>query len=216
VAVSAPNSAETCAECATPLPAGARFCPGCGEPVESTTVVRERPEPTLYGVPPGRGLGERLAQARARMGSTLDSLAARRRAARDVVRLRQELLWIGQERRAQLTALGEAAYAEDAAGIEAGRQAVAALDERDQRVRAELDQVLEEARDRVEQARLEVQETQMIQPPQEPYPPPDEGTPPVPPATPEPYPPPDEGTPPQPPSVPEPGPEPRPGSSNPG
>jgi hypothetical protein len=177
--------------------------------------VVEKPEPRLYGVPPGRGFAERLGRVRARAASTLDVLATRKRAAGEVVRLRQELLAIGQERRERLVALGEAAYAEDAVAVGAGRSAVAALDEREGRVNAELEQVLQDARGRVERARLEVQETQMIQP-TEPYPPPDEGTPPTPEPVPEPYPPPDEGTPPRPPDIPEPGPDPRPGSSTPG
>jgi hypothetical protein len=142
---------------------------------------------------------------RARIGAALETVAARGRAGKEAVLLRNRLVRLRAHRRDLLAAFGDAVYrGDDAEPLRAQLQEVdaqaAALEE-------EVQQLAIVTRDRIEKARFAVQATQMVELP-EPYPPPDEGTPPAPAEVPEPLPPPDEATPPQPDPVPTPGPEP--------
>ena len=52
--MSASEVAPSCTECGAPLPATARFCPGCGRPVDSGTgtTVREEVPPSETGPVP--------------------------------------------------------------------------------------------------------------------------------------------------------------------
>lgn len=150
-------------------------------------------------------------RARERTGWTVESLAVRSAANREVLRVRGALLAAEARRESLLRELGEAVYTGDAAATETLTRQVSDVDDEVGRLEATMRAVAEETSERVARGRRRVQPT-LIEPPQpapvpEPSPPPDEGTPPQPPRIPEPSPPPDEGTPPTPAPVPEPGPQ---------
>jgi hypothetical protein len=150
--------------------------------------------------------------ARERAGSLLETWRARASATAEMRRINSGLAVVESQRRTALIELGEAAHRGDGLAEAGVRARLSELDEREARLRGELDSRLEHAGERIRKARLSVEETIMVTPsqPNEPYPPPGEATPPQPAVVPEPYPPPDEGTPPTPAPTPEPGPQPDP------
>jgi hypothetical protein len=163
-------------------------------------------------------------RVRARAGYTVDALAARSRARRDLMRLRRELLELDGDRERALRELGEAVYEGDRKGTKRLRAELAELDARSERKEAEMTTLAAETREQLERARLQVRPTEMVEIPEPPRPPepspnpsPEPATPvpepgpapvpePGPTPVPEPYPPPDEGNPPEPARIPEPGP----------
>jgi hypothetical protein len=166
-----------------------------------------------------------LGRLRARAGYTVDAFATRSRAARELARVRRELMELDGQRERGLRALGKTVYRNDRAGTKRLREELAELDEKIDRKEAEMATIAAQARERIESSRLEVQRTEMVEVPEPPRPPgtdpspgpqiptPDPGPPtpapvpePSPTPVPEPYPPPDEATPPEPARIPEPGP----------
>ncbi|MES1248987.1 MAG: zinc-ribbon domain-containing protein [Actinomycetota bacterium] len=141
-----------------------------------------------------------------RTRSAWEELRARSTAAADVRRLQSALLYVDDERRQALHELGAAAHARDSTGEAAARAKLSELDERERRLRRELDGRLEAAGERIRKAKLPVQETMLVVP-AEPGPPPDEADLPEPATVPEPYPPPDEADLPEPARIPEPSPD---------
>jgi hypothetical protein len=144
-------------------------------------------------------------EARERARTGIETLRARQQAAAEARRIQNALFLVESDRRTALHDLGLAAHRGDTAAEGAARAHLAELDGRETALRAQLDEALVEAGERIRKARLPVQDTMMVLP-QEPTPPPDEGTPPTPAVVPEPYPPPDEADPPEPARVPEPSP----------
>jgi zinc ribbon protein len=142
---------------------------------------------------------------RERARSSWETFRARSTAAAEVRRIQSGLLLLEAERKSALADLGAAAHNHDGTAESAARARLTELDEREAALRAQLDEQLTLAGERIRKARLPVQDTMMVLP-SEPSPPPGEATPPQPAVVPEPYPPPDEATPPQPAKVPEPGP----------
>jgi len=136
-------------------------------------------------------------EVRERARSRLEEWRARSGAAAEARKIQSGLLLIEAERRSALADLGAAAHAGDGTAEAAARARLTEIDEREAALRAQLDERLTEAGERIRRARLPVQETMMVLP-SEPSPPPGEATPPEPAVVPEPYPPPDEATPPQP------------------
>ena len=67
-------------------------------------------------------------------------------------------------RRDALQELGAAAHAGDSTAEEAGRGRLTELDAREAQLRAELDEVLGQANERIRKAQLPVQETQLVPP----------------------------------------------------
>lgn len=143
---------------------------------------------------------------RERARSSWETFRARSTAAAEARRIQSGLLLIESERKSALAQLGAAAHAHDGTAEAAARAKLTELDEREAALRAQLDEQLDLAGERIRKAKLPVQDTMMVLP-SEPSPPPGEATPPQPAVVPEPYPPPDEATPPQPARVPEPGPD---------
>jgi hypothetical protein len=205
--------ASSCDNCGAALPQGARFCPECGtrlEPAAEDTAVQPAPA-QIPALPEPRRFGVALGNLRARAAHSVEALATRSRARRDVLRVRQELLELGGERERRLRELGQAVYDDDRKGTKRLRAELSELDARIERKEAEMATIEAEAQERIEQGRLEVQPTQMVEIPEPPSPNPSPDPAPVPepgPPTPvpEPYPPPDEATPPEPARIPEPGP----------
>ncbi len=138
-----------------------------------------------------------------RAESLWETLRAQAAASAHAKRIQSGLFIVDSERRAALLALGEAVYLNDTPASSAARTRLAEIDAREAELRADLDDGLAAAGERIRKVRLAVQPTEMVLP-TEPSPPPGEATPPQPAVVPEPYPPPDEMTPPQP----DPGPEP--------
>jgi len=205
-----PRRRASCANCGAALPKRALFCPECGTRLEAaadraTAVlpVGERAERA-----PGNAA---LARLRARARYTVDAVATRSRARRELLRLRRDLLELAGERRRRIRELGEAVYDGDRQGTKRLRAQLSELDARIERKEAEMATIVAEAQERIEHGRLEVQRTEMVEIPEPPSPNPSpdpapapEPGPPTP--VPEPYPPPDEATPPEPARIPEPGP----------
>jgi hypothetical protein len=158
---------------------------------------------------PDSGLTRASFDARERARSSWETLRARQVAAAEVRRIQNALHLLESDRRAALLDLGAAAHARDSTAEAAVRARLDELDTHETHLRAELEEGLGAADERIRKARLPVQETVMVLP-NEPSPPPGEANPPQPAIVPEPYPPPDEGTPPQPARIPEPGPDPAP------
>jgi hypothetical protein len=156
---------------------------------------------------PDSGMTRASVDARERARSSWETLRARQVATAQARSIQHGLLLLESDRRSALHELGVAAHAGDTTAEAGVRARLAALDAQESELRAQLDEALGDAHERIRKARLPVQETMMVLP-TEPYPPPDEGTPPQPAVVPEPYPPPDEGTPPQPAQIPEPSPDP--------
>jgi hypothetical protein len=150
-------------------------------------------------------------RVRERAGWTVESLALRSAAGRELTRLRREAFEAQARREALLRSLGAAVYDGDAEATQKLTDELRTVDHELHELEARMHAIAEETRERIERGRSSVEPT-LIEPPQppsipEPSPPPDEGTPPQPPVIPEPSPPPDEGSPPQPAPVPEPGPQ---------
>jgi hypothetical protein len=161
---------------------------------------RRKPKGTM-----ARSTAEALDSFRARAGVAADSLATRGRAARRVIALRRELQRMSVLRARLLFELGDAVYRGDDQATETARGQVEELDELAAQREAEMEAVVAHAQERLRRRKLEVQETEMVEIPEEPAAPGEED--PVGPTViPEPYPPPDEGSPPQPAIIPEPGP----------
>jgi hypothetical protein len=163
--------------------------------------ARRKPEGAV-----ARSTAEALDAFRTRAGVAAGSLATRGRAAGRLITLRRELQRMGQLRGRLLFELGEAVYRGDEQGMETAREQVKELDELAAQREAEMQAVVAGTQQRIHQRRLEVQQTEMVELPEDPSPTPGEVSPPEPARIPEPYPPPDEATPPEPAVIPEPGP----------
>ena len=169
-------------------------------------VAQRKPDGAL-----ARRSARTLTRVRDRAGWTVESLALRSAAGRELTRLRRQAFDAASRRNTLLRELGVAVYEGDAQATETLTDEIRNVDDALGELEARMHAIAEDTRERMQQGRLRVQPT-LIEPPQqppipEPSPPPDEGTPPQPPVVPEPSPPPDEGTPPQPAPVPEPGPQ---------
>ncbi len=161
-------------------------------------VARRKPDVAPVALPT-----DALAHVRGRAGAAVEELAARSRAAGELLRLRRQHAALHDRRRGLLAELGAAVYAEDHPETERVRSELHALDRHLHTLESAMANVAAGAHERIENARLAVQPTEMVEIP-EPYPPPDEGNLPGPVIVPEPSPPPDEITPPQPDPVPTP------------
>jgi uncharacterized protein YdcH (DUF465 family) len=179
-------------------------------------VVQRKPEGAAARISAGT-----IGAARARAGYAVDAIATRSRAAREIGRVRRELLGFGGTRERLLRELGESVYRDDRKGTKRLRAELAELDVQIESKEGEMATIAAEARERMQRARLQVQPTELVEVPEpprpspdpSPIPAPDPGPPtpapvpePSPTPVPEPYPPPDEATPPEPAQVPEPGP----------
>jgi hypothetical protein len=111
--------------------------------------------------------------ARERARSSWETLRARQTAAAEARRIRTALLLLESERRSALQELGAAAYTQDSTAEAPVRARLAELDAHETQLRAELDEALGEADERIRKARLPVQETVLV-PPAEPASPPGE------------------------------------------
>jgi len=164
--------------------------------------ARRKPSGTM-----SHATAQALDTFRSRSRVAAESLAARRRATRQLYAMRQELGQMAVRRDRLLFELGEAVYRGDEEAIEEARSRVEELDLHAAEREAEMQQVVESTEHVLAQRRLEVQQTEVAEVPEEPATPaPGELNPPEPARIPEPYPPPDEGSPPQPAVIPEPGP----------
>jgi len=110
------------------------------------------------------GIGSRLGLARVSAGTWAG-------ASREVIGLRRELRTLRSEREAQQSALGEAAYREDAADVEALRERLRELDERIEGRERAIEDVMSRARMRVKRERASVEPTQQFAVAEEPPPP---------------------------------------------
>jgi hypothetical protein len=102
--------------------------------------------------------------ARERARSSWDTLRVRQVATAEARRIRSALMHVESERRQAIHELGAAAHAGDADAEALVRARLAELDERETRLRAELDEVLGEANERIRKAQLPVQETMLVPP----------------------------------------------------
>jgi ABC-type multidrug transport system fused ATPase/permease subunit len=102
--------------------------------------------------------------ARERARSSWDTLRVRQVATAEARRIRSALMHVESERRQAIQELGAAAHAGDADAEALVRARLAELDERETRLRAELDEVLGEANERIRKAQLPVQETMLVPP----------------------------------------------------
>lgn len=232
----------SCARCGAENADGRRFCVNCGLELEvhsGDTAIEQLPadEPGQVPVKIVRAeprlvravttplhairessLGRETARAADRALAGVDvafaSLAARSHAGRELRRLRRNLAESMQRREFLLRDLGAAVYRGDEQATERVKTEIRLVDESMEETRKMMEEIPEQAEERVRATRLEVQQTQIVQPEvPEPYPPPGEADPPQQPDVPEPYPPPGELDPPVPPDLPEPSPEREPGQS---
>jgi hypothetical protein len=102
--------------------------------------------------------------ARERARSSWDTLRARQLATAETRRIRSALMVLESDRRDALQELGAAAHAGDSIAEEAGRARLTELDAREAQLRAELDEVLGQANERIRKAQLPVQETELVPP----------------------------------------------------
>jgi hypothetical protein len=100
---------------------------------------------------------------RGRADATIETLAARAQARRQVRRIDSEVEQLERSRSEAVVQLGEAAYAEDAAGIERLRGELAAADSALAAKRAERDAILAETEERVGDAQLRAQPTERLE-----------------------------------------------------
>ena len=142
---------------------------------------------------------------RERAGVAADSFATRGRVTTRLLALRRELRRLEAARRRLLYELGVAVYRDDEEETAVARQRLTELDETWRQREGEMQTVIAQAQDRIRRRRLEVQQTEMVELPDQPGSP-GEQEPAGPAVIPEPYPPPDEGSPPEPAVIPEPGP----------
>ena len=145
---------------------------------------------------------EEVRNARERAGSVIESLAVRGRARQELLRTRQELHVLAQQREREIYALGYAVYEGNDEQIEAAQEVLRRTQEAIAVKEAQMQTIVADAEAQIQRSRLQADSTNVIEPPQpgptdpggpvpvpEPYPPPDEGTPPTPEPVPEPYPP---------------------------
>jgi hypothetical protein len=103
-------------------------------------------------------------EARERARSSWETLRARQVAAAEARSIRGALMTLESGRRAALQELGAAAHAGDSTAEEAARGRLTELDAQEAQLRAELDEVLGQANERIRKAQLPVQETQLVPP----------------------------------------------------
>lgn len=120
-------------------------------------VGRRQPDAAL-----ARASVETVDSVRARAGYAVELLRTRSAARREVLRRRTELMELAARRSALLSALGEAAYREDAESVAAKRDALRAGDERAAQVEQEIGRLVEQARRRARRAALEVEPTEVL------------------------------------------------------
>ena len=113
---------------------------------------------------PQSGVTRASADARERARSSWETLRARQVAAAEARRVQGALLLLESDRRQALQELGAAAHAGDSTAEAAGRARLTELDTLEARLRAELDEALGEADEKIRKARLPVQETQLVPP----------------------------------------------------
>jgi hypothetical protein len=159
--------------------------------------ARRRPDAVV------RSTTEAVGAFRSRAGVATDSLATRRRAARQVLALRHELERMAAVRKQLLFELGDAVYRGDEQVTDRARGQLEELDALSARRESEMQEIVARAHERIRQRKLEVQPTEMVELPDQPAEP-GQGDPGGPVVIPEPYPPPDEGNPPEPAVIPEP------------
>jgi zinc-ribbon domain len=102
--------------------------------------------------------------ARERARSSWQTLRARQVAAAEARRIQNALLLLDSERRSALQDLGGAVHAQDSTAEAAVRARLAELDAGDTQLRAQLDETLGEADERIRKARLPVQQTEIVPP----------------------------------------------------
>jgi hypothetical protein len=117
---------------------------------------------------PQSGMTRASVDARERVRSSWETLRARQVAAAEARRIQSALLLLESDRRRALQELGAAAHAGDSTAEAAGRAQLTELDALEGRLRAELDEALGEADEKIRRARLPVQETQLVPPQLEP------------------------------------------------
>jgi hypothetical protein len=104
---------------------------------------------------------------RERADATIESLAARASARRNLSRIDGEIEQLESTRASGLRELGEAAYARDDAEIERLRAELASADSALATKRAERESLLAETEEKVDSARLRAQPTERLQPQEE-------------------------------------------------
>jgi hypothetical protein len=117
---------------------------------------------------PQSGMTRASVGARERARSSWETLRARQVAAAEARRIQSALLLLESDRRRALQELGAAAHAGDSTAEAAGRAQLTELDALEGRLRAELDEALGEADEKIRRARLPVQQTQLVPPQLEP------------------------------------------------
>jgi hypothetical protein len=117
---------------------------------------------------PQSGMTRASVDARERARSSWETLRARQVAAAEARRIQSALLLLESDRRRALQELGAAAHAGDSTAEAAGRAQLTELDALEGRLRAELDEALGEADEKIRRARLPVQQTQLVPPQLEP------------------------------------------------
>jgi zinc ribbon protein len=158
------DEARSCANCGAVVPAGSRFCPECGRPVEGaaseTAVLDEQSAESAAPTPPrwNRPLGV----ARARTWAAFESVAVHARARVGLYRLHREFQRLERARGERFRELGEAVFRRHEQAEEASRAALRELDEAAQAIEQEASALVEQAGERLRAARLSGQPTSVI------------------------------------------------------
>ena len=105
-----------------------------------------------------------LDSVRARSRAMVETVAAHGSARMELSRLRREVSTLAADRRERVRDLGEAAYGDDRAAVEALKERIKEIDDGIQAREAQMARVTIEAQERIGQAKLEVQPTRVEQP----------------------------------------------------
>jgi RNA polymerase subunit RPABC4/transcription elongation factor Spt4 len=155
-------SIAKCANCGAVVPAGSRYCPECGRPVEGasaeTAVLDEQTSESAAPAPPRRW-HRPVGVARARMGATFESVAVHAKARIVLFRLQREFQRLERARGDRFRELGEAVYRRNEAAEETARAALRELDEAAQAIEQEASALVAQAGERMRAAKLSGQPT---------------------------------------------------------
>lgn len=151
-------SSLRCPNCGHELSRTTRFCAECGARLQAD-------DGTLVAAPHGHSPWDDVRRSlRDVIDYTRVAIGTSSSAQLELLRGRRQLSTLAAQRSRVLYELGDAAYREDAAAVDAARTAVRHLDDAIAQTQTGMEETVRAAQERIAQARLQTQPTQLVTP----------------------------------------------------